>query len=178
MAGDLRTALRVCHRAVEIRREAYAALKEARGEDGVTEADRLVTIEDVTRATNEHKRGPMVVALSQSCALTRGIIIAAVKHERATGSNSIALHTLWQRLCDVADSVGEELLPTPPYEIFEERLQAICEQGLLTIIPPTAASSGGPLEGPFYSLAMSSGDVVHLLQEDPIGSKEFPSMNK
>jgi len=204
-AGDLRTALKICQRAIEIHRDSLSdEMREA--------ATAKVSYASVQKSVAEYRATPLLTALVLSCQLDKAVITCICKHVMALGHPSITSVEVFARLHDLNHSIttsrnsasgaSGSSLPSsatgnsgtgasssvataakaledftmPTMGIFNARLGALCSRGLL------ARSTGGTTEirgtalAPSYQLTIAVADVVSTLKDDPF-SAYLPRFN-
>jgi len=123
VAGDLRAALKICQRSIEI-------FREQRSTTSIDKIDGTI----VNMATNEYKGSPMMATISNACALDKAVILTMCKNYNVNGETETVINDLWDRLLDFfQQSCKDPLvkLHQPPYFIFEECLERIINQGLI-----------------------------------------------
>jgi Cdc6-like AAA superfamily ATPase len=195
-AGDLRTALKICQRAIEIHRD---SLSDEMREVGTTK----VSYASVQKSVAEYRATPLLTALVLSCQLDKAIITCICKHVMALGHPSITSVEIFARLHDLNHSIitsrnsasgaSSSSLPSsvtgmataakamedftmPTMGVFNARLGALSSRGLL------ARSTGGTMETrgttltPSYQLTIAVADVVSTLKDDPF-SAYLPRFN-
>jgi Cdc6-like AAA superfamily ATPase len=136
--GDIRTALKIFQRALELMRE------ETSGGTVLVDFSRLIAL--VKRASDAHVNKPYIFMLQQSCLLDQAIMIAICKHIKATGgNNTFSLEALYERLEDLitwahtvptSHAANEKirkarLVKLPRLEIFYSAILRLLEQGFL-----------------------------------------------
>ena len=108
VAGDLRAALKICQRAIELARDQkhridkYNAAKEASNEASspsfdiyrasqqkpqLAEPENKSIMNLINVATAEYRQSPMMATVSRACTLDKALLVAACKHFRLTGEN-------------------------------------------------------------------------------------------
>ena len=142
-AGDLRTALKICQRSIDIRR---AGLTDVQRADGTNK----VEIEHLNKAINEYRETPFVASLRRSCKLDQAVLVAICKHTASTGIFGMTPQDLWGRLTDVIDEakLSNVNLLRPPMNVLLERLESLHKRGVLKVQSdkrPTLWSSSSSL---------------------------------
>ena len=129
-----------------------------------------VDMHDINKAVLEYKENPLMVRTKNACAIEKAILIAMCKHSKITGAAEIPLETIWNRFCDFvaaeeginkerekANSLGvsdvsipedmieytEASLTLPPYHVFENSMQRLCDQGVLVMHKPKTYLKAG-----------------------------------
>ena len=127
-AGDLRTALKICQRSIDIRR---AGLSDAQRMDGL----KKVEIEHLNKAINEYRETPFVASLRRSCKLDQAILVGICKHTASTGVFGMTPQDLWGRLSDVISEAKQSNvnLIHPPMNVLLERLESLHKRGILKV---------------------------------------------
>lgn len=141
VAGDLRAALKICQKAIEILRD------EVKGSEGSQSTYPKVTSSIISRAAEEYKENPMIVMLQNSCKLDKALILSLCKHFNVTGSMECKESALWDRLSDLVFSVkGNPLinppLIQPPYYIFLTCIQRLAAMGYIQVSTTKANATG------------------------------------
>ncbi len=220
VAGDLRAALKICQRTIELHRdceEKYHRLKieyEKKNIEYLEKQAKFVNDQSVQSYSNsmdvaaldestapqapppprtlmnlvstaaaEYKESPMMATVSRLCTLDKAILIAICKHHRATDETEISSQGLWDRLTDLIQALSRPRAETangngnavatdaplfqPPVFIYDEALDRLLEQGLLTQVGKGrgVGSLDGTLRGPF-SLRLEFTDVMVALKGD------------
>lgn len=123
-AGDLRSALKICQKTLEIFRSKQA-----------TSQAKEITVAMVNEAVNEYKQSPLIATVSKACSLDKAILVSICKFYNVTGLTEISLENIWERLCDFfLESPKDPLiqLVKPSYPIFRTAIDRLVIQGLLT----------------------------------------------
>jgi Cdc6-like AAA superfamily ATPase len=157
VAGDLRAALKICQRSIEIFRDENILRN-------IHEIDSNI----ITTATNEYKGSPMIKTVSLAPALDKAIILTMCKNYNVNGETETILNVLWDRLQDLFhQSFKDPLIKLiqPPYFIFEEALERIIHQGLVKRAY-SRGHSGSKIAK--LSLRIEITDVRSALKEDPL----------
>ena len=141
VAGDLRAALKICQKAIEILRD------EVRSSDSNQSTHPKVTSSIISRAAEEYKENPMIVMLQNSCKLDTALILSLCKHFNVTGSMECKESELWDRLADLIFSVkGNPLIKPPliqpPYYIFLTCIQRLAAMGYIQVSTTKANATG------------------------------------
>jgi len=130
----------------------------------------------VKQAADEYKESPMMATVNRLCAIDKAILISVCKHLRASNDETeITAAALWDRLGDLlhrARSKQGVPLPPPPF-IYNEALDRLVEQGLLTQTQTgrrsaTEAASGEQVHRGPFSLRLEFTDVVVALKGDSL----------
>ena len=129
VAGDLRAALRICQRAIELHRNAL------REDDLNNSAIVPIPIQTVNRAANEYKQTPLMSMTRNSCPLYKAILVSVIAHNRAQGGSvSVSSDELHRRLNDTIHAMKSHpdfFLSLPPYSTYLECIDRMVEEGYL-----------------------------------------------
>jgi len=194
-AGDLRTALKICQRAIEIHRDSLSTEARDSGEAKVSYAS-------VQKSVAEYRATPMLMALVLSCQLDKAIITCICKHVSALGHPSITSVEIFARLQDLSSAIasrsssassavsharggdngGTEVdnlqdFTLPTMGVFNSRIAALCSRGLLT--KSSGAGSTGVHSSTLtqaYQLSIAVADVITTLKDDPFAA-HLPRFN-
>ena len=129
VAGDLRAALRICQRAIELHRN---TLREAdlHGPNIVP-----ISIQTVNRAANEYKQTPLMSMTRNSCALYKAILVSIIAHNRAQGGSvCVSSDELHRRLSDTISAMKSHpdfSLSLPPYSTYLKCVDRMIDEGFL-----------------------------------------------
>lgn len=170
-AGDLRTALKICQRAIEIHRDSLE-------DDERTAGTSKVTLASVQKSVREYRAAPMLSALRLSCQLDKAIITCICKHVNITGHPLITGIEIYQRLSDLDKAIKTKSMhmsaesfdrrvedfAMPSVGIFNERVDALCERGLL--LRSSAGTDSHSHIAPSFQLTTAVPDIVATLKED------------
>lgn len=157
VAGDLRAALKICQRSIELFRDQSSTRK-------IDKIDNII----VNVATNEYKGSPMMATISNGCALDKAVILTMCKNYNVNGETETIISDLWDRLLDFFRlSFKDPLvkLHQPPYFIFEESLERIINQGL---VKKSFARGHSGSKITKLTLRMEITDVRAALKDDPL----------
>ena len=136
-AGDLRVALKICQRSIDIVRSSLD--KMSRNEKKVK-----IAIEHINKAINEYRETPFVATLSRSCLLDKAILVAICRHTASTGTFGMTCDDL---LCRLSDLVAEIItdpkiqLFVPPMTVIIERVDNMMKRGILLKVNERKTSS-------------------------------------
>jgi Cdc6-like AAA superfamily ATPase len=139
-SGDLRSALKICQRAIELHRDNRAArigVKTSVVSSTSVSSDVItpVSLQMVTRAALEYREDPLMIATRYACDLDIAIFLALSKHAKNTGVSSLTLLELWEDTQNIITSVGAHgttgSLTCPPWPVFKEAICRLLDQGLL-----------------------------------------------
>ena len=166
-AGDLRTALKICQRSIELHRDSLIqSLKES--------GDQKVTYASVQKSVAEYRETPLLSALTNSCQLDKAIIICICKHIHASGITTATNNEVFLRLTDLDLMIANEIKKNPSFKlknfripsigVFNERISALQSRGILS------TNSAGGLSQSICSLAISIADVTAALGNDVFGT--------
>jgi hypothetical protein len=141
---------------------------------GRYQGQQLVALEDVTKAANEHKRSPLMVALETCSPLERLCVACVAKHERSTGCAHISVRELPPRVFDATLTLRDIFFQPVPLTAIEDCIQALVDIGLLSRMTRVGELASAPRrafpEGPFCKLSIPSSDLV-IMKDDVIISK-------
>jgi len=122
-AGDLRSALKICQKTIEIFRQKQASAQA-----------KEITVPMVNEAVNDYKQSPLIATVNKACGLDKAIMVSICKICNVTGLTRISLENVWERLSDFFDEAQKDPLITlkrPPYPIFRAAIDRLITQGLL-----------------------------------------------
>lgn len=91
-AGDLRSALKICQRSIEI------CSNRSKNDENETSA---VTLSDVNMAAAEYRENPLMLMTAQACLLDRILILGMCTQQRATGAAAMSFKDIANRASDV-----------------------------------------------------------------------------
>jgi Cdc6-like AAA superfamily ATPase len=123
VAGDLRAALKICQRSIEIFREQNKI-------SGIEKINPNI----IGSAANEYKGSPMMSTMSNACSLDKAIIVTMCKNYNVNGETETLIDVLWDRLLDLLQQSFKDTsvkLYQPPYFIYEEAIERLIHQGLV-----------------------------------------------
>jgi Cdc6-like AAA superfamily ATPase len=131
VAGDLRAALRICQRAIEMHRNALSPT------DIASSMIIPVPIIVVSKAAAEYKLTPLMAMTKNACQLYKALFVSIIRHNRATGGSLfISIDELFQRLQDTIADLKQSpdfFLRLPPYCIYLESIDKMVGEGFLIL---------------------------------------------
>jgi len=134
VAGDLRAALKICQKTIEILRDMARDNKDARISPAV-----------VKQATDEYRESPLMAVLRIACKLDKGIMVCMCKDFKVTGHPEPRLIEIWERLRDFISKTKfnpQIGMTEPPYNIFESAVSRLKQQGFVKVGAIKANPSG------------------------------------
>lgn len=126
-AGDLRLALKICQRSIDIVRSSLD--KKSRFEKKVK-----IGLHHINKAVNEYRETPFVATLSRSCLLDKAILVAICRHTASTGTFGMTCDDLICRLSDLVAEIRTDpkiQLIVPPMTVIIERVDNMMKRGIL-----------------------------------------------
>lgn len=134
VAGDLRAALRICQRAIEMHRNSL-------NESELQSSQILpISIQVVNRAANEYKQTPLMSLTRSSCPLYKAILVSIIIHNRAHGGSvNISSDELHRRLTDTIHNMRTHpnfSLKLPPYSVYLDSIDRMIDEGFLISAAP------------------------------------------
>jgi Cdc6-like AAA superfamily ATPase len=141
-SGDLRSALKICQRAIELHRDQQRLVDGTNTSTStsmnMSHTDMIissVSLQMVTRAAIEYREDPLMIATRYACDLDIAIFLALSKHTKNTGMSHLTLLELWDDCQNIIISVGVHgttgPLLCPPWPVFKEAICRLLDQGLL-----------------------------------------------
>ena len=197
VAGDLRAALKICQRAIEMARDQkqridkYNATKEASSkadtpsfdiyrvnqqQPQLAEPECKSIMNLINVATAEYRQSPMMATVSRACTLDKALLVAACKHFRLTGETEISLDVLWGRLEDLLYAMRNTpsfTLLAPPQFVFDKAINRLVEQGLMKRTGAKPINCSGNARQGMFSFRLEVNDIVSALQDDSTGLLKF-----
>jgi hypothetical protein len=214
VAGDLRAALKICQRTIEMYRDLVMQRKQQRtmgNSSGSSSAEAAaVTFKDIVNivkeAADSYKETPFIATTARACQLDKAILAAMGKHRQTMGFGEGALNDaaltcdgIWDRLRDITQKIDAEryllqgtnadssssseskqtggaghgsyalTLRLPPYPVFMQAIERLCNQGILIKAPTWKIVSGGP-RSVLYSLhsSFAYSDMIAAFNGDPM----------
>lgn len=134
VAGDLRAALKICQKTIDILRDMTKENKDARISPAV-----------VKQATDEYRESPLMAVLRIACKLDKAIIVCMCKDFKVTGHPEPRLIEVWERLRDfiVKTKFNPQIgMLEPPYTIFECAVNRLRQQGFVRVSAVKANPNG------------------------------------
>jgi origin recognition complex subunit 1 len=186
VAGDLRAALKICQRTIELYRDQEQRLAKAASSSSsavapsvsVTAApaapaapEKKTIMALVNAAANEYRMSPMMATVTKACTLDKAILIAACKHFRVTGDTDISPDVLWERLEDLLFAMRNTpnfTLLSPPQAIFEEAMSRLLDQGMLKRTGSKLINCSSSARQGFFGFRLEVTDIAIALKDDPL----------
>ena len=181
VAGDLRAALKICQRTIELFRSQQLAVNDKTPSATTTTTTTMtngttssappskITMALVRKAADEYKESPMMATVSRTCALDKALIVSAAKHMRSTGEVNISADMLWQRFEDFYERLGdhnEMHLLLPPQHVYEEALERLLEQGLFKRVGRPSTNVSGAARLGNFAFRLEISDIIASLNKD------------
>lgn len=169
VAGDLRAALKICQRTIELYRDQEIRL--AKPAVGAAPREKKSIMNLVNAAANEYRMSPMMATVTKACTLDKAILIAACKHFRVTGDGDVSPDVLWERLEDLLYAMRNApnfTLLSPPQAIFQEALDRLLDQGLLKRTGSRLTNCSGSARQGFFGFRLEVTDIATALKDDPL----------
>ncbi len=98
-AGDVRAALKICQRSIEIHRDSLTPEEAATGE-------KKVIYQSVQKSAAEFRESPLTKTIAISCPLDKAIIVAVCKHIDVTGLSNITTTQIYERIEDLHKAIA------------------------------------------------------------------------
>jgi Cdc6-like AAA superfamily ATPase len=187
VAGDLRAALKICQRTIELYRDqeqrlakASAATTAASSSSSAAVAPSVPVVAApekktimalVNAAANEYRMSPMMATVTKACTLDKAILIAACKHFRVTGDSDISPDVLWERLEDLLYAMRNTpnfTLLSPPQAIFDEAMCRLLDQGMLKRTGSKLINCSSSARQGFFGIRLEVTDIAIALKDDPL----------
>ena len=171
IAGDLRAALKICQRTIELYRDQEIRLAKATSVSGDILKEKKSIMNLVNTAANEYRMSPMMATVTKACTLDKAILVAACKHFRVTGDNDVSPDVLWERLEDLLYAMRNTpnfTLLSPPHAIFLEAIDRLLDQGLLKRTGPKLLNCSGSARQGFFGFRLEVTDIATALKDDPL----------
>lgn len=158
-AGDLRAALKICQRTIELYRDqqqqqqqghhaappAPAATSSANNSSSSSSSTTVPAAPPgdparknmmalVKTAADEYRESPLLATMARGCLLDKAILVSMWKQYKASGQEELSVDLIWDRLHDLLDKarLDERVsLAIPPYGVFGEALERMVDQGVL-----------------------------------------------
>lgn len=129
--GDIRTALKILQRALEMLREDW---KKRSSTDEKPSFSQLVHL--VKKVADKYRESPSVALLQSASRLEQAIMIAVCKHIKATGGSAdMTLEMIWDRVNDLQawfkQTTGRPPFTPPPRQIYFDAITRLMQQGFL-----------------------------------------------
>jgi Cdc6-like AAA superfamily ATPase len=167
-AGDLRTALKICQRSIELHRDGL-------NQDLRQSTEKKVSYASVQLSVKEYRATPLLSALVHSCQLDKAIIVSMCKHYATTGLFGMSSSEIYDRLEDIKKQIMSTantslkglLFAMPSIGVLNERLNSLCSRGLLS--KTFAKSIGIQSLRMIYSIVCGIADVSAALRDDKFG---------
>jgi Cdc6-like AAA superfamily ATPase len=122
-SGDVRKALQICRRAIEVR-------------EGP-----VVKAQDINRAQNDLYSSPFVAVMSHLSYLARLVLIALVKETETKNTGSVILRDVYYRFTNLAKTFAPAFQPRSLYySDFQRVVSDLKQQSLVKVAKQTAAS--------------------------------------
>lgn len=219
VAGDLRAALKICQRTIDLYRDWVAERRRLKALPGKgsssgggagSKADEAgaITFGEfnllVKEAANSYVGTPFIATTARACQLDKAILAVMGRHRQSVSGGEGAINeaamtcdAIWERLCDITQKIDAERylngtstaqvsvtgagaagstssgvvasqLRQPPFSIFTQALDRLCNQGIVV-----RASTWKVVQGPrsvLYSLhpAFTYSDLTAALNGDPM----------
>ena len=173
-SGDLRAALKVCQRSIEIFRDSLSSeLRRA----GNVKIGKPFT--PIIAALTEHNEKPILASLSRSCLLDKAIHVSMYKEYISSGVLGMTSHEIWDRFQDLMELISaadnpELDLTAPPMSIFLGRLNHMCDTGLLN--RNTDKTSGSHISSCVLSSALHMSDTFAYFAKTPFAPLINPTV--
>jgi Cdc6-like AAA superfamily ATPase len=129
IGGDLRAALKICQRSIEMHRDGLSPA--ALASSTVTP----VPVQIVGKAAEEYRTTPLMKMTKSACTLYKVLFVSIITHNRAHGeSRHISSDELYSRMLDAVSSLRAQTdfaMSIPPYSIFLDCIDRMVAEGFL-----------------------------------------------
>lgn len=132
VTGDIRTALKICQRALEIH-------KVYMENNSQVDENTKIEIATIILAAEEHQASPMIFFTTNACLLDKAILISICRHCKLVAEGPISQTDLYHRLSDflaiikTKPNFAEYTLSIDGYYDFKYALERMCDNGMLKI---------------------------------------------
>jgi len=191
VAGDLRAALKICQRTIELYRDqtkgsaaaaAAAAAAALSANNNTTSSssssnnnnnnsnNKKTMMALVRLAADEYRESPLLATVSRSCLLDKAILVVMWKQYKASGLLEMTVDVIWHRLGDLLEAAKNNpriTLIQPPVHIFDEAIERLVDQGILKRAGARAGlSQVGAARSGHVSIRAEMADVIAALNEE------------
>lgn len=200
VAGDLRAALKICQRTIELYRDQQTVTAKGASNGsssgggnhgsgtgsstgssscgGAAADDKKTMMALVKIAADEYRESPLLATITRACLLDKSILVVMWRHFKSSGQQEMTLDVIWHRLEDLlltARANPRMTLQKPPLVVFVEAIERMVEQGILKRAGLKAAASlVGAARAGFVSMRSEMTDVIAALTSTPDSAGENP----
>jgi Cdc6-like AAA superfamily ATPase len=151
ITGDLRGALKICQRAIELhlerkkekdatnQQEMDATHQFSTSNSSTSSGRQFIAFDIILQAVNEYSQSPMMMFMRHSCLLDRRLLAVICKHCLVCGCNTISVDMIWRRLETfhnlVLSQIGDLQPPLlfPTTQQFYTAVERLEDTGLINI---------------------------------------------
>lgn len=168
VTGDLRAALKICQRTIELYRDQQLA---SHASSATVNGDKKTMMALVKMAADEYRESPLLATVARSCLLDKAILAVMWKHYKASGLSEMTVDIIWHRLGDLLTAARNNpriSLLLPPIGLFDEAIERLVDQGILKRAGLRAGMSQvGAARSGYVSIRSEMADVVAALSVMP-----------
>ena len=172
VAGDLRAALKICQRTIELYRDQTKnTAAGAKKNNNINNNDNKKNVMGLVRqAADEYRESPLLATVARSCLLDKAILVVMWKQYKASGLLEMTIDIIWHRLGDLLEAAKNNpriTLAQPPVHIFDEAIERLVDQGILKRAGARAGQSQvGAARSGHVSIRAEMADVIAALNEE------------